>query len=124
MEQYNAPQLPEEHNKITHKLYQELVLKGIRDAILCFQIKTPVVSTSDELTHLKILINHPILKANPNDFTLQAKMAYYEALGVYSQLINDLNNACHYYEQLVGLWENRKDFLVSLGYQYQQHVKH
>lgn len=122
VEQYNMPQLPEEHHKITHKLYQELVLKGVRDAILCFQIKNPVVNTSAEHTHLKLLINHPILKVAPNDLTLQAKMAYYEILGVYHQLTNDLQNACDYYEKLVGLWENKKDFLVSMGYRYSQHI--
>lgn len=118
----NAIGLIEDHKKITAKLNQELILKGIRETIFCFQCKHYVVNTSDEYINLDLLINHPLLKLTPDNFSFQAKLAYLEINGMYFLLVNKSQQACHYYEKLVLLWDQNPKFKQLKSEKYRQHL--
>ena len=122
LEQHKAHHTMDDHQKIIHQLHQELVLKDIRDTMLGFQRKHYVANTPHERAKLKQLTNQAILHISPEKFTLQAKMAYFETMGVYFQLLNDPKNASIYYKQLVELWDNQHNFLLTLNTRYQQHL--
>ncbi|OJJ21197.1 hypothetical protein BKI52_11565 [marine bacterium AO1-C] len=114
--------LIEDHKRITAKLNQELILKGIRETIFCFQCKHYVANTSEEQANLELLMNHPLLKLKPDNFSFQAKLAYLEINGMYFQLINHPKKAFQCYEKLVLLWDQNPKFRQLKSERHRQHL--